>query len=269
MSDKGTSAWFVGARELCIDHLRALGSIRAAERYMAKLLEQPPSCDTELAGALHSAAVIAYSQAFTTAHTRAGKVTYKIHRLKKAVGFDKRLHRHLLDLRDRLIAHADYAVLPSVMDMSLIGDLPVALTLKVKRLAGIRSRGLAERYHRHFRACRVAIEASLNDELRELVAEGRKHPGTFRATHNIPPAEETVRISGKFEDLSPGNQVAEPTFENEGYVYISLEHCLPLVQGGQHAVTDRDGKQVEIDIEITLGQPPPTPSTSLDSGTGE
>jgi hypothetical protein len=146
------------------------------------------------------------------------------------------------------------------MDMQLIGDLPVAITLKVKRLAGISSRELSERYQRHFRACMVAIEGVLNAELRELADEARKHFGVFEETHNIPRVEEPLKASAKFEDLPPGNEIPAPTFEGslDGYDYISLEHHFPLVEGGRYTVRGADGKLAEIDIEITPGQTSPT-----------
>lgn len=226
-----------------------------ADAYIAELLTQS-SPSPVLRSALHSAAVTAYAQAFTDARTRDGAVRYRAGPLKKAPGFDTKLHDDLMELRNELIAHADYAKLPPAMDMQRIGDLPVAMTVKVKRLGGVRSLPLAERYRRHFRACITAIETMLDQELRELADEARKHFGAFNATHNVPEAAVDLKHTEKFEDLPPGLEVREPTFKDDldGYDYVSVEHRLPLVQSGKHMIRGADRKVTEIDIEISDGR---------------
>jgi hypothetical protein len=250
--EKGSEAWFEAVRRRSVDHLRAYESVRMADSYMAELLgHQDPS--PVLRSALHSAAVTAYAQAFTEARTGDGTVQYKTRALRKAVGFDKQLHDHLMELRNELIAHADYAKLPPAMDMRRIGDLDVELTVKVKRLVGVRSRPLVERYRRHFQACIVTIEALLVEQLRELVAEARRRPAAFNATHNVPEVAVSLNKTGQFEDLPPGVQVPEPTFSGDldGYDYVSVEHRLPLVPSGKHVVRGADGNEMEIDIEVS------------------
>ena len=247
--ERGTEAWFVTARSRCVDHLRALASVRSAAEYIDVLLAARHGVQVE--GALHSAAVIAYAQAFTEARTRHGKVRYKTRALKEAPGFDGKLHDHLIRLRNQLIAHVDYAHMPSVMDTHQIGDLRVAMTLKVKRLTGIASRPLAERYLRHFRDCMTRLEELLNREMTELATEAQAHSAAFDATHNIPAIP--TGMTRDFADLPEGTQVPDPEFEGElsAYVYTTLEHNLPLVESGKYRVRDSDGNEGEIEVEVT------------------
>jgi hypothetical protein len=173
MPAQGSTEWFEMARQRCVDHLRALASVRMADAYVAELLDDAHD-PNEVNSALHNAAVTAYAQAFTEARTHGGGVQYQTRPLKRATGFDSGLHDHLMNLRNELIAHADYTVLPPAMDMHRIGNLAVAITVKAKRLAGIQSRTLAERYRRHFRACMEIIEKLLNDDLQELAGPPRR-----------------------------------------------------------------------------------------------
>jgi hypothetical protein len=248
--DRGTEAWFLAARDRCVDHLRALASVRSAAENIQALLASSAGHSPEVAGALHSAAVTAYGQAFTEARTRRGKIRYRTRALKEAPGFDGRLHDHLIQLRNELIAHADYMHMPSVMDTQQIGDLRVSLTVKVKRLTGIHSRQLAERYLSHFRACADKLEELLNREVQELATEAAAHPAPFNATHNATPIY--TAMTREFADLPAGNQVSDPEFEEDfaGYVYTVLTHTVPLVKTGKYRVRDSGGKEADVDIEV-------------------
>ncbi len=108
---EGTERWFEVARRQCVDHLRALLSIRMAHDYMNVILGNFENCHSLVASGLHSASVIAYGRPFTPTKTKIGKVAYNIAALKRVEGFDRQLHAHLLEIRNRLIAHADYDVL--------------------------------------------------------------------------------------------------------------------------------------------------------------
>ena len=110
---EGTARGSEVARRQCVDHLRALLSIRMAHDYMNVLLGNFENCQPLVASGLHAASVIAYGRPFTPTKTKIGKVAYNIAALKRVEGFDRQLHAHLLEIRNRLIAHADYEVLLS------------------------------------------------------------------------------------------------------------------------------------------------------------
>src|SRR2546430_17216482 len=66
---EGTQEWFENARRRCVDHLRALISVRAASTYASAILDRWSNEDIEILAGLHLASVIAYTRPFTSAFT--------------------------------------------------------------------------------------------------------------------------------------------------------------------------------------------------------
>jgi hypothetical protein len=253
---EGTEAWFVAARQRCVDHLRALASVRTAHERVMVLLREWEAADPVVLGALHSAAVVAYCQPFTDTKTNRGSIQYRLASLKGAAGFDRDLHDHLLELRNKLIAHADYAVLPSTIAMQVVGDeqLPIRIVANVKTFAGLADRGLAERLKSHLDACSAGLDRALNTELRNLAREGQKYPKTFGATHNLPLTSDEVHITGEWSNVpdpsGPAATVGEPEFPAGfiGYRYVLDQHRLGLIERGKYTVFT-GGKLAEIEFD--------------------
>jgi hypothetical protein len=133
LSDKGSVEWFELSRRRCVDHLRALLSIKTARDSAVAILRDWSSQSAESNSALHSSCVIAYARPFTYAASKNGKVTYSTKGLMAASGFDKELHVHILDLRNQIIAHGDYGIFPATMYLQTAGDeqLPLRLGINV------------------------------------------------------------------------------------------------------------------------------------------
>jgi hypothetical protein len=240
----------------CADHLRALLSIRIARDSAVAILQQWKSQSPENNSALHSSCVIAYARPFTHAVTKSGKVTYPTKKLMAAPGLDKELHVHILDLRNRLIAHGDYVMFPSTMYLQTIGDerLPLTLGINVKGIFGIEAHDLALRYEKHFSTCVVALEKILNLECNELTSEARLHPSEFHRTHNTPEvSRKEFPLGSEFKDLprptGPAASVESPEFPLglSGYRYITLTHQISLIESGKYVVTE-DGVAKEVII---------------------
>jgi hypothetical protein len=215
-----------------------------AHAYVSKILGLWATNDINTLSGLHSASVIAYARPFTPAQTKDGKVVYASTALKKAPGFDRELHSHLLDLRNQLIAHADYDLLASTMYLQTIGDemLPIELGINVKSMFGIEKRTLAERYQAHFQACLEVIEEMLNRELKQVVDQAKKYPEEFKATHNVPISTSEYKITTEDKEFpgptGPASQVTEPPFPEglSGYRYLTLQHKLPLIKSGTYTI---------------------------------
>lgn len=254
---EGSLAWFQHARERCVDHLRAITSIRSADTSISTILARWTTEDVAILASLHSATVIAYAQPFTPARTKVGKVSYGESALKKAPGFDRDLHSHLLTLRNQLIAHSDYDFFPSTMYLQTVGDemLPVAMGVNVKSMFGIEARSLAERYQVHFRSCMKSIEETLNQELREIARQARNYPTEFNASHNVPISTSEANLATEFLDFpgptGPSSHVSEPSFPEglRGYRYVTLQHLLALIGSGKHTIHDH-GIQKEVTFEV-------------------
>lgn len=243
-SEKGTTEWFHDSRTRCVDHLRALLSIKLARTNMVEILSNWGSHTAATKGALHSACVISYARLFVHSETSTGKITYPSRQLMRAVGFDLELHKHILDLRNQIVAHGDYHVFPSTMYLQAIGDnrLPVALGIKAKGMLGIASHDLALRYEKHLSVCEARIEELLKRECDELIAQAKLHPVRFTETHNVPEHSQKVLIESNFEVLpgpmGPAATVEEPEFPSDlmGYDYITLTHQAALIGNGEYVV---------------------------------
>ncbi len=240
----GSVEWFEAARWRCIDHLRALLSIRIAHDSAAAILRDWNSAQSITKAALHAACVIAYARPFTLAITKHGKVIYPTKTLKRTVGFDAELHTHILNLRNRLIAHSDYDVFPSTMYLQIIGDerLPVSLGLNVKGMIGIQEHALAARYEKHLSVCAGSIETALNQECNELALQSRLHPAEFSRGQNIPEVAQVFKATSEEADIpppiGPASEVANPSFPEalSGYNYITLTHQIALIADGKYTV---------------------------------
>src|SRR5690242_12517989 len=128
-AEEGTAAWFEEARHKCVDHLRALNAVREAGRYARIILDLWGINNFEVLSALHVAGIISYARPFQYSKSGGGRIFYSTSYLLRSHGFDKDLHRHILLLRDKIIAHSDYDFFPSSTYVQTIGDeeIPVAM----------------------------------------------------------------------------------------------------------------------------------------------
>lgn len=254
---EGTQQWFEHARRRCVDHLRALISVRMADDCMSAILTRWDSNDFPTAAGLHLASVIAYARPFTSALTKYGKVVYGISSLKKASGFDSELHSHILQLRNQLLAHSDYSLLASTMYLQTIGDeqLHIAMGVNVKIMFGLESKSLAERYRVHFHSCISSIEETLSQELKEVAKQAQQYPDEFNATHNVPVDTSEAKLSADLKDFpgptGPASHVTEPSIPEglSGYRYLTLQHKIALISSGSYTI-HKDGVPMEVTFSV-------------------
>ena len=233
---EGSVQWFERARRLCVDHMRALLSIKIAHDSIQTMLRDWHKADVTTQAALHSACVIAYGRPFAGAKSKVGLWTYSLQPLKRADGFDLELHEHLIELRNKIIAHSDYDLFPSTMFVQGLGEerVPLQLDIQAKTMMGIESRDLAERYEKHLAVCLRCIENSLVKDREELKTVAKKHPNAFLETHNVPEKNEgpLPASSGPLPPPS-GAEVASPSFPEglDGYHYATLIDRTPMFEG--------------------------------------
>jgi hypothetical protein len=241
---KGSAEWFTKARNRCFDHLRALLSVRMAHELATALVRDWATSQLTTKTALHAACVIAYARPFTIARTKNTKVIYPVKNLKKTAGFDDELHSHIMNLRDRLIAHSDYGIFPSTCYVQEVGDekIPLALGFNVKAMVGIENVALAGRYQRHLRVCMEGIENALNMECSELAAQSRLYPEAFSQGQNIPAVRQTFQVSPTEANIPApigvAGNVEEPSFPDglSGYHYMMLRHQIVLIDDGKYTI---------------------------------
>jgi hypothetical protein len=250
------TAKFERLRRRGIDHYRALASIQLAHAYARTQLDHGDSLTPAILSALHSSSVIAYCRPFSTANTKRGKTWYPVRDLKREREFDTRLHDHLLTLRNKIVAHSDYDLLRSTMYFYVAGnsdELPIGVGMNVKRLMGIGSVPLLERYVKHFAMCQRRISETFDSEFNALCRMVRDDPSLFAPTL---PRE---KIEGGTEQvLEPlprpsgaAGDVREPDFpaEFDGYRYERLSHQRALIKTGTYSVK-ADGNDSDLFFEI-------------------
>jgi hypothetical protein len=168
---EGTQEWKVQLADVAARHLRALDQINQARRCLVKLSQEGDTLDDVVMSALFTSAVIHYSRPF--GKNRGGQTNsprYRIKELRNA-GFDRVLHDHLLDLRDKLVAHQDGTLLPARIGQFTIEihehdvEIPVQTFAVVFALQGIAAKELVARYLEHVTTCVEALQRNVERAL--------------------------------------------------------------------------------------------------------
>jgi hypothetical protein len=103
-SEAGSLEWFTEKQRLIGEDAWALDSALFAFRSLRKIDQLWDGEDSEIRAGLFVAAVVSYCRPFTPAR---GAREYPIKQLKSRADFSTDLHKHFLELRDKLLAHAD------------------------------------------------------------------------------------------------------------------------------------------------------------------
>lgn len=239
-------AKFEKARRRCVDQYRALASLESSHDYALRLFSEWGRHDPIILSALHSATVMAYSRPFSQSKTSQGSREFPVKDLKRvAPNFDDEMHRHILRLRNQIIAHSDYSWLRSTMFYQAIGDggsLPVELGINVKRIRGIEDRALSERYLEHVASCVMRLSTIFDEEFNNLARQVRDDPSLFGLTANIPTEISRDGPNPNLTALPPpkgaASNVEEPDFSDKigGYRFEMLTHKRALVRSGTYLV---------------------------------
>src|SRR6185436_17422715 len=105
--DRGSAEWFKREKFRLIEQLKAIDSFAAAARSFQKLVQMGDDSDTEVRSALHTAAVVHYGRPFSN-NRSAGGARFELGVIKKHAKYDGEIHRQLIVLRNKLIAHSDH-----------------------------------------------------------------------------------------------------------------------------------------------------------------
>jgi len=180
--DRGTIAWFKHRKRILLRDISAFDDFNAAHSAIERILEAADdwaSTDPtdQLKGALFMIAVVTYARQFVESSTTGGKKeTFGIRRLKSGANFDRELHKQLIELRHRLIAHDDREALPPalymygaeiVIDGGSVERKPIAATLASYSFNSVATQLFLRKMQKHLLIC---IE-SLNGEIRKGLLE--------------------------------------------------------------------------------------------------
>src|SRR5262249_34245784 len=158
--------------------LKAVDSFSAAVRSFQKLIELGAAGDAEVRAALHTSGVINYARPFRAKQPFANKI------IRNHPNYDEGIHRQLVDLRDKLIAHSDrdYADARIFKKFLVLRQGPkhikalvgaALLTQTVHLLDDIQ---LADRYLTHVRAAEGAAAVNLQGRFEEFAKAGQQFP---------------------------------------------------------------------------------------------
>jgi hypothetical protein len=180
--EEGTEEWKLQLEAVAIRHLRAFDQVNQAYQCLVKLSQEGNTLDQVVKSALFTSAVIHYSRPF--GQNRGGQTTSSRYRIKELQNdeVDRVLHNHLLDLRDKLVAHQDGTVLPARIGQYTIAvheadvEIPVQTFGAVWALQGIATEEILARYLKHVGACVEAIQANAHKALTAVNAAEHKYP---------------------------------------------------------------------------------------------
>src|SRR5262245_46631666 len=108
-AQSGSPQWFEHRKRFLIEAVKAVDSFSAAESSFRKLVEFGTTADADLRSALHTAGVINYARPFSDNFSGKGRqrTSFPKNSVKGHPSFDDDIHRQLILLRNKLIAHSD------------------------------------------------------------------------------------------------------------------------------------------------------------------
>jgi hypothetical protein len=189
-----------GRRDI-IANLRLTQDVGLARNAAARIVERWGQLPEDILAALHTACVVNYARPFKESITLSGKkFRYPVNRIVHNDGFDRSLHDHLLELRDKLVAHSDADFAERLFHTEWAafqfdnGDVPFAFEVGAQAVTinGMRDAATANSYITHFDAALTAASALLDDGLTRYLAEMQRHPELSTAAEE---GEETLGVS--------------------------------------------------------------------------
>jgi hypothetical protein len=182
-SAEGWPTWFRTRRRAAADYVRALDSIEQAAAAIERILRDWSILDDQLKSSLLHSAVIDYARPFSF------KPNYGGRRLHRHPLFDLELHGHLLELRNKLIAHHVNETLRAQVghgyaELSVSGSrttVLIATHCVVKALHSIENRTVAERYARHLAVCVDCLRQIAGERLEAIHNTALQLPGEAAA----------------------------------------------------------------------------------------
>jgi len=111
------------AKHDCLLWVKGFHNIQRSTFFMEKFAEKETCRDQSIKEALFQAAIISYAKPFITTETTKGKVQLPTKPLQNTPLFEVNVHKHMVDLRHKLIAHDDLtAIEPKYAWVSLVDN---------------------------------------------------------------------------------------------------------------------------------------------------
>jgi hypothetical protein len=240
---EGSEEWASNLMENVVKHLLAHHDVLQAHLFVTKLGDDWEKLDDVLKAALFQSAVTVYARPFVdNRSSTGGNRRFSISGLRKAPGFDKALHNHILSLRHTLIAHHDTSVVKAqISHMTLTNQqeegkppLTVQTEGKVKALHAIAKKEVAEQFLKHMAAAVDYLYQATHDSLGELYRLRVSYPNLgMEKLKSL--ALEFERLDDDTFRLPFANQkpIDEPALIFPPSSYIWLEYTQTYYEVGQ------------------------------------
>ena len=226
---------FERARRDCHLSIKTWQNLSSSLSAFTRLCELVDLKDHLIISSLFQMAVVKYTKPFLKNDSGNGRVSFPIKKLKKTPGFNSNVHKHLIDIRNTLIAHDDFnEVLPKILITNMVMSgtefsIPMSIIVSNKCVSHPSDLSVAHELKNHVAAAVEGSLAKLNEDIerirkiaideQEQVGSASKYSRTLKEKINIPVG------GGRIEhpDFSgePWLNVDEPNFSDihNGFMY--------------------------------------------------
>jgi len=237
---RGSKEWFDIQKKHVLREVRGADGFALALANVRRLLEGWTTLDAVVKSALHARAVISYAEPFVHEPW-----AYQTKELRSVTGFDAEVHDHLLELRNKLIAHSDEEFSEGTL-IALFADIDVklddgrtfkdhlfsGLNVRTTALDGVHSRDLTERCEAHIQATLNYANSKLEKHLNEYgqaVMEFKESylaqpdPKVHVDTFQMGKDTQEALIDGRKIRIANPPKTPPLSLGKDGYTYRSFE----------------------------------------------
>jgi len=253
----GTPEWFKREKLHLIELAKAIDSFAAAHRSFQKLIALGADGDPDLRAALHTSGVIYYARPFVN-NTRADgtRGAFQKKLVNRHTNYDEEIHRELMVLRQKLVAHSDRDYVDGDLFMKLLAleteqeqteqtEFLVGATVITQTVHTLHDVALANQFLSHIKAVEEAAYGNATKRLEEFVRTGQRFPKQMEASRS--PGDKPRIKTERFE-MSPDKPMTVPFQMINPHAVLTL----PPIKLGTSGYTFRGFTfQVDLSTEIT------------------
>jgi hypothetical protein len=216
-------------------HAKAFEAAHRSFECLVRLLEICDSDDELIKSALFTALIIQYGRTFKGNERNGRLEVYPIKKLQSKIDFNKTLHKNLLTIRDRFVAHQDWDVEGRGLAKSVAkGDINgKAFKFIAEQSLVVTSLGWAKKevlidWHKHIESVCSGLLQLTYEALSELVNLGGNHADLFE----IKEIEASANHSTGPMKFSGGSELTLPSVQSLPLARLAVKKSNDYI-GGQ------------------------------------
>jgi hypothetical protein len=158
----------------CKIGIKAFQNIKASSVGFSKILDLAEIKDPVLMSSIFYWAVIRYAKPFLNSQFEDGKRCYKTKDLKKVNGFSEAMHKHLITVRNTLVAHDDFTeITPRLLTSGMIMAeedffIPTSVAISNKCISYPLNFTTVQQMQLHTQTCCNGVHSKLIEDIEEL-----------------------------------------------------------------------------------------------------